>query len=52
MVGVLINLELFCEVGEFLVILIELKFLVCIVVWINFDFELKSLGMKMGGGFK
>lgn len=50
--GVLINLESFREVGELSAISTELKLPARIAVRINPDFELKSSGMKMGGGPK
>lgn len=50
--GVLINLESFREVAELAAITDELKLPARIAVRVNPDFELKSSGMKMGGGPK
>lgn len=50
--GVLINLESFREVGELAAISRELELPARIAVRVNPDFELKSAGMKMGGGPK
>ena len=50
--GILINVESFREVGELAHIQAETRFTPRVAVRINPDFELKSSGMKMGGGAK
>jgi diaminopimelate decarboxylase len=50
--GILVNLESFREVGELADISQELGLPARIAVRVNPDFELKSSGMKMGGGPK
>ena len=50
--GILINVESFREVGELAHIQAETGFTPRVAVRINPDFELKSSGMKMGGGAK
>lgn len=50
--GVLINLESFREVNELAAISQELELPARVAVRVNPDFELKSSGMKMGGGPK
>jgi diaminopimelate decarboxylase len=50
--GILVNLESFREVGELAVISQELGLAARVAVRVNPDFELKSSGMKMGGGPK
>jgi diaminopimelate decarboxylase len=50
--GILINLESFREVGELAAISQELGLPARVAVRVNTDFELKSSGMKMGGGPK
>jgi diaminopimelate decarboxylase len=50
--GILINLESFREVGELAAISRELGLPARVAVRVNPDFELKSSGMKMGGGPK
>jgi diaminopimelate decarboxylase len=50
--GILVNLESFREVGELAVISQELGLPARVAVRVNPDFELKSSGMKMGGGPK
>jgi diaminopimelate decarboxylase len=50
--GILVNLESFREVGELAVISRELGLPARVAVRVNPDFELKSSGMKMGGGPK
>ena len=50
--GILINIESFREVRELAVIASETGHVARVAVRINPDFELKSSGMKMGGGPK
>ena len=50
--GVLINIESFREVSELAVISAEIGLPARVAVRVNPDFELKSSGMKMGGGPK
>ena len=50
--GILINVESFREVGKLAHIQAETGFTPRVAVRINPDFELKSSGMKMGGGAK
>jgi len=50
--GVLINIESFREVGELALVSAELGLPARVAVRVNPDFELKSSGMKMGGGPK
>lgn len=50
--GILINIESFREVGELARIRRETGYAVRVAVRVNPDFELKSSGMKMGGGPK
>ncbi len=50
--GILINIESFREVGELAAISQELGLPARVAVRVNPDFELKSSGMKMGGGPK
>jgi len=50
--GILINIESFREVGELATISGELGLPARVAVRVNPDFELKSSGMKMGGGPK
>ncbi len=50
--GILINIESFREVGELAAIRAETGSEARIAVRVNPDFELKSSGMKMGGGAK
>ena len=50
--GILVNLESFREVTELAVISHELGLQARVAVRVNPDFELKSSGMKMGGGPK
>lgn len=50
--GILINIESFREVGELAAISRETACPARVAVRVNPDFELKSSGMKMGGGAK
>lgn len=50
--GILINIESFREVAELAAIARELALPARVAVRVNPDFELKSSGMKMGGGPK
>ncbi len=50
--GILVNIESFREVTELAVIARELGLPARVAVRVNPDFELKSSGMKMGGGPK
>ena len=50
--GILINVESFREIGELATISRELGLPARVAVRVNPDFELKSSGMKMGGGPK
>lgn len=50
--GVLVNLESFREIGVLAAISAELDVPARVAVRVNPDFELKSSGMKMGGGAK
>lgn len=50
--GILINVESFREIGELTMISQELGLPARVAVRVNPDFELKSSGMKMGGGPK
>ena len=50
--GILINIESFREVAELARITAETGYLARVAVRVNPDFELKSSGMKMGGGPK
>jgi diaminopimelate decarboxylase len=50
--GVLINIESFREVDELALVSAELGLPARVAVRVNPDFELKSSGMKMGGGPK
>jgi diaminopimelate decarboxylase len=50
--GILVNIESFREVGELAVIVQETGLPARVAVRANPDFELKSSGMKMGGGPK
>lgn len=50
--GILINIESFREIGELARIVGETGIRARVAVRVNPDFELKSSGMKMGGGAK
>ncbi|MBK6675742.1 MAG: pyridoxal-dependent decarboxylase, exosortase A system-associated [Rhodocyclaceae bacterium] len=50
--GILVNVESFREIGELATIARELGLPARVAVRVNPDFELKSSGMKMGGGPK
>ena len=50
--GILVNVESFREIGELAVISRELGLPARVALRVNPDFELKSSGMKMGGGPK
>jgi diaminopimelate decarboxylase len=50
--GILINIESFREVNELAAICKETSYRARVAVRVNPDFELKSSGMKMGGGPK
>lgn len=50
--GILVNIESFREIRELMAISAELGFSARVAVRVNPDFELKSSGMKMGGGPK